>query len=230
MSRGNTYEVHKENFYDVIAGTGHPITALVIPKNTGLKGYAWKVLVEAGLPVDKAQEIGRNQLRIDDLTLLLRRGEDIPQIVVDESRMGNVVLGLTGDDLYDEFRLRNPQNPLRIENTYDWLDPQAKFLRPALCLINTSGNIDDLPLESRVAVNIKYEQTSRQFLETDSRLKGKKFEITLYSGDVESNVIGGKNHCCIDTVYTGRTLDEAQLEIAKIIRLSDLVVISPLKR
>src|SRR3989338_8130769 len=55
--------------------------------------------------------------------------------------------GLTSDDLFDEFRLRNTNNPLKLENTYDWFDDRVdekgknlvKFYRPALCFINCTG-------------------------------------------------------------------------------------------
>ena len=142
--------MYRENIYDVIKGTGEKISALVIPTNNGLKGYGWKVMKEAGLDLEKAEKIGKDQLKAGDLTILLRRGEDVPQIVVDEFAKGNIVFGLTGDDLYDEYRFRNPENPLRIENTYDWFDGKARFRRPTLCLINRTGKEEDIPLEARV--------------------------------------------------------------------------------
>jgi len=222
--------MYRENIYDVVKGTGENVSTLVIPKNSGLKGYAWKVMEEAGLKLKSAEEIGKNKLKVGDLTILLRRGEDIPQIVVDEFARGKLVLGLTGDDLYDEYRLRNPENPLRIENTYDWFDESARFFRPTLCLVNRTGNGEDIPLEARVAVDSKYERTSRNYLQTSALFNGKKPSVLVYNGDLESTVASGTNDCCIDVVYSGSTLQQDGLGIVQKIRFSDLVVISPLGR
>jgi len=223
--------MYRENIYDVMNATGEKISTLVIPKNTGLRGYAWKVLKEAGLKLDDAKQVGKNKLKLGDLTLVLKRGEDIPQLVMDYlTRNSEVVLGVTGDDLYDEFRFRVSQNPLKIENTYDWFDENARYFRPTLCFINRTGNAEDVPLEARIAVNAKYEFTSSEYLRNSPLTKGRVFIKTSYSGDVEITVAEGTNDCCIDTVYSGKTLDENGLKVIQKIRFSDLVVISPLKR
>ena len=230
--------MYQEDIRDIIEQTGEKITTLVIPKNSGLKGYAWKVLKEAGLKLDDAEEIAKNRLHLDDLTLVLKRGEDIPQFVVDYANKGEVVLGVTGDDLFDEFRLKNPDNPLKLENTYDWFDDRvdengrryAKFYRPALCFINRTGNLEDVPLEAKIALNNKYVETSRLYLRQSPATGDRKFRETLYSGDVEITVAEGVNDCCIDTVYSGKTLTDNGLQIIGLpIRFSDLAVISALK-
>lgn len=232
LKRGEVVKMYRENIYEVMESAGEKINTLVVPKNTGLKGYAWKVLKEAGLDLDKASEIGKNKLKAGTLTLLLRRGEDIPQLVQDEFDIGNLVMGVTGDDLFDEYRLRNPQNNLKIENTYDWFDESAKFFRPALCLIGKSGQADNLKPNLRVVVNSKYEYTSRDYLQKSPLLKDKSPKVKVYSGDLEANVAEGRYDCCIDTVYTGDTIKEicaGGLKIIQKIRFSDIVVVSPLK-
>lgn len=233
LKRGEVVKMYRENIYEVMESAGEKINTLVVPKNTGLKGYAWKVLKEAGLDLDKASEIGKNKLKAGTLTLLLRRGEDIPQLVQDEFDIGNLVMGITGDDLFDEYCLRKPQNNLKIENTYDWFDESAKFFRPALCLIGKSGQADNLKPNLRVVVNSKYEYTSRDYLQKSPLLKDKSPKVKVYSGDLEANVAEGKYDCCIDTVYTGDTIKEicaGGLKIIQKIRFSDLVVISALKK
>jgi len=223
--------MYRENIYDVMNATGEKISTLVIPKNTGLKGYAWQVLKEAGLKLDDAKQAGRNKLKLGGLTLVLKRGEDIPQLVADYAAIrSEVVLGVTGDDLFDEFKFRVPKNTLQVENTYDWFDENARYFRPTLCFINMTGNVEDVPLESRIAINGKYELTSRAYLRGSPLTQGKKFAETTYSGDIELTVAEGTNDCCIDTVYTRKTLDENGLKVIQKIRFSDLVVISPLKK
>ena len=222
--------MYRENIYDVINAVGEPISALVIPKNTGLKGYAWKVLKEAGLDLKKAQQLDKSTLKLGNLILWLRRGEDIPQIVADEFRNGRVVLGLTGYDLLDEYRLRNPDNTLKVENTYVWYVEEARFRRPALSLINITGQIKDVPLEAFVALNTKYEYNGRLYLSKSPLLISRKYQLKIYFGDLEDRVAKNAADCCIDTVYSGSTIDENGLKVIELIRFSDLVVISPLRK
>lgn len=218
--------MYRENIYDVMNATGEKISTLIIPKNSGLN-YFGQVLKEAGLNLDEAKKVGKDKMELNGLTLVLERGEDVPRVVMDFRDMGEVVLGITGDDLYDEFGLRNPDNMLRVENTYDWCDSEAKFGRPALCLINSTGRIEDIPLEAAVAINSKYLYTARQYLRDSQVSGGRTFRETIYEGNVEGRVEQGKD-CGIEIVYSGRSLEEKQLEIADVVRLSDLVVISPL--
>lgn len=227
--------MYRENIYDVINAVeqreGVKITTLVIPKNSGLKGYAWEVLKEAGLDLDNAERLADTELRIGKLSILLRRGEDIPQIVTDEFRLGKIVLGVTGDDLFDEYRLRNPQNTLMVENTYDWFDERAKYFRPALCLIGTNPDSNKIPLEARVVINGKYELTGRLNLTKKPELKGSKFLIGVYAGDLEYSVQSGAYDYCIDTVYSSDSIKKRELvEVGKPLRFSDLPVISSLRR
>lgn len=223
--------MYRENIYEVMEATAEKVSTLVIPTNTGLKGYAWKVLKEAGLDLDKAQQSNKIALRLGNLTLLLRRGEDIPQVVMDEFGLGNLVLGVTGDDLVDEYRLRNPKNTLKIENTYDWFDERAKYFRPALCLVGLSRNPENIPLEVTIALNGKYEFTGRLYISKNPKLKGRKFYVKVYSGGLEYSVASGANEYGIDTVYSGDSVRENGLiEVGKPIRFSDLVVISPLSK
>ena len=222
--------MYRENIYDVIKATGEDVSALVVPKNTGLNGYARNVLKEAGLDLESAKKVGETTLMAGNLAILLGRGEDIPRIVEDESLKSRVVLGVTGDDLLDEYRLRNPENKLKIENTYDWDDEAAIFKRPTLCLMNKTGNIEDVPLEARVAINGKYEYTSRNYMQTSPLFDGKLPSVIVYSGDLERTVYRETNDCCIDAVYSGKTMERYGLKIVQKIRFSDLVVISPLKK
>ena len=221
--------MYRENIYGVMEKTGERITTLVVPKNTGLKGYAWKVLSEAGVDLSVAPMTGPNQLSVGDLTVLLRRGEDIPQIVQEQFERGRLVVGLTGDDLLDEYRLANSSNTLKVENTYDWFDEAAMFRRPTLCMINASGKIDDIPLEARIAINSKYKMASLNYLKDSPDMKPRTFDYRIWNGDVEFYVPDGTADCGIDTVYSGKTIGELGLKVAQKIRFSDLVAFSPLK-
>ena len=45
--------------------TGENIRTIVVPKNTGLKGYAWKALKEAGLDLEQAEEVEDGKLKLN---------------------------------------------------------------------------------------------------------------------------------------------------------------------
>ena len=235
--------MYRENIYEVISGTGEKVNTLVVSTNRRLKAYTWKVLREAGLAIDDAVQVAEDQLRVNQkdryrlrggLNLLLRRGEDIPQIVVDYAKKGEVALGITGDDLYDEYRLKNPKNPLRVENTYDWFDEAAKYLRPALCFVNRTGSIEGIP-SPRVAIGAKYPKTSWNYLLRSPLTREFEFGaefcdlVRIYEGSVERKIAEGEADCAIDIVYSGDTIKELGLTVIEIVRFSDLAVISPLK-
>ena len=241
--------MYRENIYDVINATGERVSALLVPINRRLKAYTWKVLGEAGLKMDEAKQIAEDTLEVGGLKLVLRRGENIPQAIVEFARKGEVVLGITGDELYDEKRLQRPNSILRVENTYDWFDEAAKFYRPALCLFNRTGNAGDIPrlknwnsssiLNSpklpTAALNEKYLETSKNYLQKSPLTGDIKMWRSMIEGgsNMESYVKrDGKRRgadCGIDIVYTGKTLKELGLKIVDIVRFSDLVVVSPLR-
>ena len=223
-------KMYRENIYEILKATGEDINILVIPKNTGLKGYGWQVLKEAGLRLDETAPLDKSTLSVDGLTLWLRRGEDIPQIVQNEFENGKLVAGFSGDDLFDEYRLKNPRNTLKVENTYDWFDRKAKYLRPALCFMGVYPTADSIPTDAIVAINGKYELTARQELAGNEKLKGRRFFVQVYNGDLEATA-RSLDSCCIDTVYEGKTSSEFKLrEYFDPIRFSDLVVITPLRK
>lgn len=222
--------MYYENIYDVMANTGERINTLIIPNNSRLKKHAWEILNKAGLNLDDAIEVESDIMKLKDLTLILKRGEDIPQLVMGYADKGEVVLGVTADDLYDEFKLRVPKNSLKIENTYDWFDKKARYFRPALCLINKSGKMEDIPLEAKIALNSKYVLTSYNYIRKSDLTQGINFTEKIYNGGTELTIAKSINDCCIDIVYAGDTIDEKGLKEIDIIRFSDLDVISPLKK
>lgn len=220
--------MYRENIYEIMNSTGEQIKTIIIPKNSGL-GYVNQVLKEAGLKLDKAVKKSKNEMVLGNLKILLQRGGDIPQVVMDYGKKGEIVLGITGDDLYDEYQLKNPNNTLKIENTYDWCDQEAMFGRPALCLINQTGEIEDIPQDSKIAINSKYVNTTALYLKNFAKFKGISFQETIYEGDVEGRVAQGIADCGSEIVYSGKSLEKDNLKVVDIVRLSDIVVISPLK-
>jgi len=201
--------MYRENIYSLLKKTGKEPEALLVPKNSGIRPYCETVLSEAGM------DIGNPGIRVE-----FYRAEDIPAIIDQSFRKGRFLAGLTGDDLFDEYKMRNPSNLLALTNTYDWYEENAMFKRPALCLIGKG----ELPEKPRVAVNRKYKQTSRICLSKDFE----DFDVQLYSGDTENTVANGLNDCCVEIVFSGETLASLGLQVIKKYRFSDLALISPL--
>jgi len=184
---------------------------LFVPKNGGLNAYVKTMLPEIG--IDK----------VKDLEIVQARGEDIPKRVYEYVEREKQAYGLTGDDLFDEWKLRERNMLVSVLNTYDWYDENAEYKRPALCLLNSTGKIRDIPKKAKIAVNAKYELTSKNYLK--SKLKNLEFEVNSYNGDTEKTVSDRTNDCCVDIVYGGSTKKENNLNVAGIARFSDIVLI-----
>ena len=205
-----------------------PGAKLYAPKNSGLNEYVNDLLNEIG--VSKGGEFTRTDDRAGRLELIPARGEDVPQRVDDCLRRGKVAYGLTGDDLFDEYKLGARHSPLAVLNTYDWFDPRAQFYRPALCLLNRTGRIPDSSAPVSIAVNKKYERTARQYLAKRFRSSTEQLGIFAYAGDTENTVAEGTHDWCVEVVYRGErspdsALSRAGLKVAEVVRFSDLSLI-----
>ena len=221
----------RENISEFIR---HTKAKLYVPKNGGLNSYVGNMLQEIGVDRNTG-EITRNESVIGKLEIILARGSDIPQRVMDSLGQGNLAYGLTGDDLFDEFRLRMQDSRLAFDlallNTYDWFDPDAEYLRPALCLMNATGNFADMPPLARVAINAKYVRTSLNYLGERFKDRGMTYSAIEYEGDAEFTVsVNGPNNACVEIVYRGNKSPESVksrsgLKTVEIVRFSDVALI-----
>ena len=205
-----------------------PKAKLYIPKNSGLHEYVNNLLSEIG--VSDRGEFTRADESVGTLEIISARGEDVPQRVDDCLLRGEVAYGLTGDDLFDEYMLGAGDSPLGVLNTYDWFDPNAQFYRPALCLLNREGRIPDSSAMVSIAVNKKYELSSRQYL--SQRFQASKLQISIvaYAGDTENTVAEGTHDWCIEVVYRGErspasAMSKTGLKVAEVVRFSDISLI-----
>ena len=201
---------------------------LYVPKNSGLNEYVNNLLRNVGISQDG--EFDRSGQGSGKLEIISARGEDVPQRVDDCLLRGEPAYGLTGDDLFDEYMLCTEDSPLGVLNTYDWFDPQAQFNRPALCLLNPSGELPCTSASVSIAVNKKYEFTSREYL--SQRFDGTevKYSVVAYAGDTENTVAEGAHDWCVEVVYRGESSAESamsrtRLKIAEIVRFSDISLI-----
>ena len=205
-----------------------PEAKLYIPKNSGLHEYVNNLLSEIG--VGDSGEFSRADGSEGTLEIISARGEDVPQRVDDCLLRGEAAYGLTGDDLFDEYMLGVADSPLGVFNTYDWFDPNAQFNRPALCLLNRSGRIQHSTAEVSVAVNRKYELSSRQYLSQRFQTGNPQISIVDYAGDTENTVAEGTHDWCVEVVYRGErspasAMSRAGLKVAEVVRFSDISLI-----
>ncbi len=201
---------------------------LYVPKSGGLNEYVNQLLRQIG--VDEDGSFDRPGQSRGKLEIIAARGEDIGQRVDDCIARGDTTYGLTGDDLFDEYQIGNPNSPLVVLNTFDWFDASAQFNRPALCLMNQQGQLPKSPVTVSIAVNRKYELTSRTYLEDTFGKSGIEFSVVLYAGDTENTVAEGTHDWCVEIVYRGENSSESAIskmgiKIVEIVRFSDISLV-----
>jgi len=186
---------------------------IVIPKNRSLK--ACKEIVET-LVRDEG---------ITKINILECRGKDVPFFVKNLLSRGKKAVGITGEDLFREWELENPEENLDVIRRYEWKDETALFNKPVLALMGPIGKkVSDLPKKLRVATSDKYTKISEQYLNS---IKDKSHEIDLIplAGSVEDAFKYGIVDLVIDIVYSGKSAEKAGLEYYETIFESDIIVI-----
>ena len=201
---------------------------LHVPKNGGLNDYVRHLLKEIGVGEDGGFD--RPGLGKGELEIIPTRGEDVGQRVEDCVVRGETAYGLTGDDLFDEYRIETQNPRVGVLNTYDWYDPSAHFNRPALCLMNARGKLPHFPASVTVAVNKKYERISRLYFAQRFPADELRYKIVAYAGDTENTVAEGTHDWCVEVVYRGEKSSESAmsktgLRVVDILRFSDISLI-----
>ncbi len=223
---------------------GTRIQKFLVPSNSGLSGMNPNPYQALGIPQSSADRYLDEKLGVE---IVQYRGEDVPAQCDYFTEQGIPVFGLTGDDLFDEYKLQNPASQLRLLDTIDWINkPEIKYdgtakpclySRPTLCLISVEGRtLEDFPKNPSIVVNAKYEQTARQYIDTLAEDYGVQFaEVRILNGKLENEIPQLADYG-IDIVVSGNTLrnlDKAgtiprqpPLCVAAEIRQSDMSVIT----
>ena len=184
---------------------------ILVPKNSGLGKY---------------RQIGLLYLsKLDILRVIEVRGEDIPFWICKLQEKGISAVGLTGEDLFQDFCLGQTENKPRIIKRIVWNDPEAKFGKPTLCLIGPKGR-DLLGFKKAITVCVasKYKNIAERYL---AKLSGKgfSFDVIYINGCVESSITEGIADLVIDIVYTGSSIERAGLKVYEKIFQSDFLII-----
>ena len=187
------------------------IAFILAPKNSGLAAYRQK----AFLQLQNTQPD----------RIIEARGEDIPFLLSEFYEKGKNALGLTGEDLFNEFCTSSKNNNLKVIKRITWNDPNAKFKKPALCLLGPAGkSINDISLNATVYISAKYRAMACKYLGSLERL-GFKFKKVFINGCVEPNISKGLADLVIDIVYSGKSMEEEGLEVYEKIFESNFVII-----
>lgn len=154
------------------------------------------------------------------------RGEDVPSFIKEFSKKGKGVIGITGEDLFKEFSLKNSDKNIEIIEKIPWDDENACFGKPSLCLLVPRGKkLKQLQNNLKVCINKKYVRIAEKFLSELKQRENKTFEKIYLSGETEAAFENNLCDLVIDVVYSGKSAREAGLDIYEKIFCSDIVVI-----
>jgi len=186
------------------------IVFILAPKNSGLEKY---------------NKIALSYLNTQTSKIIKVRGEDIPFLVKQYKEKGKKAIGLTGEDLYKEFCIKEKKNELKILKKIKWNDSRTLFGKPALCLLGPKNrNLEELPKNLAVYIATKYKSTANRYLET-FETKGYTFKKVYVNGCIEAIFAEGLADLIIDIVYTGKTMEKSGLQIYNKIQQSDFLII-----
>jgi len=154
------------------------------------------------------------------------RGEDVPYWLESFRRKGKPAIGLTGEDLYEEYKANNGSgSKLEILKTIEWQDETAKFGKPALCLIGPEDKeLQDLPKDLSIWIASKYRGLADRYLKKLEE-QGYTFMKNYVNGCVETSCSEGIADLIIDIVYTGSSLKRYELTIYDTILKSDFLIL-----
>jgi ATP phosphoribosyltransferase len=176
-----------------------------------------------------AQTLEQLQLKdLENVEVMPFRGEDIPKLVEKLNKNNIKTIGITGEDLFTEYYLRN-KSQLKILKRIVWTNDDYLFKKPTLCLMGPAGKkVSDFKGPITVTINKKYKQISKRFLEKLS-MEGYRFVKKYMSGQIEDTVKLGLADICIEIVCSGKSAIANGLEVYESVFSSDLVVIGEVK-
>jgi ATP phosphoribosyltransferase len=182
---------------------------LVLPKNSGLSEY-YKLLED--LPSPK----------------LVVRGEDVPFFIDKLSSKGVRCVGLTGQDLLKEYKLKNPFASIKEIKNLGWSDTSAIFGKPTLCLLGPVGkelkNLDMFGAKPKIVINSKYKSIAENYLGKLIQ-KGYSFEKIYLSGATETAFELGVTDLVIDIVVSGSSARKVGLRVYDRIFESEAILV-----
>ncbi len=158
----------------------------------------------------------------DTKNAVYARAEDIPCLLDLCVKQRKNARGITGEDLWKEYKLQNPQTAVRESRSIPWFDGYAQFGRPALCLLTPKG-FDLRRRYVQLVVNEKYQELANAALNNELPFFSRICDYA--NGQLENLVQSGLFEACVDIVYSGETSRKAGLEVRAVLFTSNLVVL-----
>ena len=154
------------------------------------------------------------------------RGEDVPLVVSEIAKTGDEAVGITGEDLFAEFKLKDKDSKLEVIEKINWDDKEFIFRKPTLCLLGPKEKkFEDLSKKIKICINSKYKNIAEGFCKSYFEEKGYFLEKIYAKGATEEFFSAGVADLIIDIVCSGKSAEEAGLRVYEKIFASDIVVI-----
>ena len=170
----------------------------MLPKNSGLEKY------RANL-----EQLPNNKIIV--------RAEDVPLFIDKLGEKGINCIGVTGEDLFSEYKLNNVLSKTKVIQKILWEDKNAMFNKPAICLLGKKP-LSEIT-NSKVAINKKYSRIAESFLTNFS------CEKIYFNGCTETAAETNLADYVIDIVYSGSSAKEAGLTVLEKLFSSDVVMV-----
>jgi ATP phosphoribosyltransferase len=171
-------------------------TLLILPKNSGLEKYK-----------KQFEKLGNERIIV--------RAEDVPYFVELLSEKNVSCIGLTGEDLFEEYKQKNVESKVIMTKKINWFDKKALYKKPALCLLGKKQNALE---NSTIAINKKYSFIAETLLP-------KNTNKIYFNGSTETAFTQGIADFVFDIVYSGKSIKKAGLEIITRFSCSDVVLL-----
>jgi len=150
----------------------------------------------------------------------------VPYFVDALIKEGKLALGVTGEDLFSEFKLRIPNACLDIVKTIKWEDPSFMFNKPSLCLLGSKENaLSDMQKQLKICINSKYKELAKKKCTNYLENQGYQIEKIYASGATEEFFSKGLVDLVIDVVCSGKSAEKYNLKVYDKLFSSDLVII-----
>ena len=115
---------------------------------------------------------------------------------------------------------------MEILKIIPWKDSNCLFGKPTLCLLGPKNKtLELLPKKLRICINRKYQKLTNKYC--INKLISQRYivEKVYVSGDSESMFSNSLVDLVVDIVYSGKSAEEAGLEVYEKIFSSDIVVL-----
>ncbi|MDP2925655.1 MAG: phosphoribosyl-ATP diphosphatase [Nanoarchaeota archaeon] len=150
------------------------------------------------------------------------RGEDVPEFIEKFLNIGANAVGITGEDLFEEYKLRKTKTSLDVIKRLVWYNENFIYKKPTLCLLGDKDKSkESIPRNPRICINSKYKLLSEKFL----KYKNIDYTPIYANGSTEKYYTYGIADLVIDIVCTGKSIEESGLKVYDKIFESDIIII-----